>query len=240
METEFIFWRHATSVGIQVEEICGGEDKSAALWKEMALQVFGENGGDRYREIGHTQSGTPLLADVQQRISVSHTRHFMVIAMLPRTPEADLQTFSFRTAMGIDCEPADRAQTLRVADRVMTPAEITLAAAYAEALTQGDAHHAPMEAEAARIEAAVLAWTIKEALYKAALTPGLDFRTHLEICAMPEICGNPLVRNPRCGSARIHFPDGRTSVEMELFSYLSEGHVVTLAYSPKCAKFSRG
>ncbi len=57
---------------------------------------------------------------------------------------------------------------------------------------------------------------------------------------MPEICGNPLVRNPRCGSAWIHFPDGRTSVEMELFSYLSEGHVVTLAYSPKCAKFSRG
>lgn len=240
METEFIFWRHATSAGIQVEEICGGEDKSAALWKVMALQVFGENGGDRYREIEHAESGAPLLADVQQRISVSHTRHFMVIAMLPRTPEADLTAFALRTAMGIDCESTDRAQTLRVADRVMTPEELSLTAGYAASLCQGDAHHAPMPEEEARVMASVLAWTIKEALYKAALTPGLDFRTHLQICSMPEICGNPLVRNPRYGSARIHFPDGRPSADMELFSYLSEGHVVTLAYSPKCAKFSRG
>ena len=239
METEFIFWRHATSAGIQVEEICGGEDKSARLWKAMALQVFGENGSDRFRTISHQESGAPLLDDSAQRISVSHTAHFMVIAMLPRTPEADLTQFGLRTAMGVDCEPADRAQTLRVADRVMSAPELQLVEEYAAALQAGDAHHPPMLEEEARVLANVLAWTIKEALYKAALTPGLDFRTALVIDTLPEICGHPLVKSPRYGSGRIILPDGGEEVQMELFSYMSEGHVVTLAYSPKCAKFSR-
>ena len=238
METEFIFWRHATSAGIQVEEICGGEDKSARLWKAMALQVFGENGGERYREIGHYESGAPFMEDSQQRVSISHTGHFMVIAMLPRTPEADLERFSLRTAMGVDCEPIDREQTLRVADRFMSASELELTEAYAGQLMAGDAHHAPMEEAQARVAATVLGWTIKEALYKAALTPGLDFRTCLRIESMPEICGNPLVRGFQAGRGRIIFPDGEVC-EMSLFSYLSENHVVTLAYSPKCAKFAR-
>lgn len=239
METEFIFWRHDTSAGIRVEEICGGEDKSAKLWKVMALQVFGENGGDRFREIGHMESGAPILEDSEQRISISHTPHFMVIAFLPRTPEADLSCFSTRTALGIDCEMADRSQTLRVADRVMCPEELELTAAYVAALRQGDAHHKPMEKEEAEVLANVLAWTVKEALYKAALTPGLDFRTALRIKSLPEICNMPMAGNPRYGSAEIEFPDGQRA-PMELFSYMSEGHVVTLAYSPKCAKFRKG
>lgn len=238
METEFIFWRHDTSVGIRIEEICGGEDKSTKLWKAMALQVFGENGGDRFREISHLESGAPLLDDTHQRISISHTQHFMVIAMLPRTPEADLEQFSPRTAMGIDCEPAHRKQVLRVVDRVMSPEELEVARAYAVSLQEGDAHHAPMTAEDAEVTAFVLAWTIKEALYKAALIPGLDFRKHLIITSLPEICNNPLVRSAKIGKGRIVFPD-LSDVEMDIFSYMSEGHIVTLAYSPKCAKFKR-
>ena len=239
METEFIFWRHDTSAGIRVEEICGGEDKSAKLWKVMALQVFGENGGDRFRELDHMESGAPLLVDSGQRISISHTPHFMVIAFLPRTPEASLETFSVRTAMGIDCEPADRAQVLRVADRVLSEDEIKLVGQYAARLEEGDAHHEPLPAEEASVRANVLAWTVKEALYKAALTPGLDFRTQLHIEALPEICGHPLVKNPRYGKAVLHMGSEIGDVEMELFSYLSEDHIVTLAYSPKCAKFKR-
>lgn len=238
METEFIFWRHATSAGIRVEEICGGEDKSARLWKVMALQVFGENGGDRFREIVHTDSGAPLLEDSDRRISVSHTPHFMVIAMLPRTPEADLTHFAPRTAMGIDCEKIDRAQVLRVADRFLTPDELRLTDEYAAQLQRGDAHHAPMDEDAAKVAASVLAWTIKEALYKAALRSGIDFRENLRIDSFPEICGDPMADSPRYGKGRILAADA-PDLEMTLFSYLSEAHVVTLAYSPKCAKFSR-
>ncbi|MDE6010097.1 MAG: 4'-phosphopantetheinyl transferase superfamily protein [Muribaculaceae bacterium] len=238
METEFVFWRHDTSAGIRVEEICGGEDKSVRLWKAMALQVFGENGGDRFREITHLESGAPLLEDTEQRISVSHTPHFMVIAMLPRTPEADLGRFSPRTAMGIDCEPEGRAQVLRVAERVMTPEEMRLTEEYARSLQEGSGHTGTMEEEQAKVTAYVLAWTVKEALYKAALTPGLDFRTALVIEKLPGICENPFVRNPRYGVAAILFPD-YSEANMELFSYRSEGHIVTIAYSPKCAKFKK-
>lgn len=54
--------------------------------------------------------------------------------------------------VGIDVE-TDRAQLARVAPRVLSPDELTC---YSDSL--------------------VKAWTLKEALYKAALTPGLDFR----------------------------------------------------------------
>lgn len=54
--------------------------------------------------------------------------------------------------VGVDVE-TDRAQLARVAPRVLSPDELRC---YADCL--------------------VKAWTLKEALYKAALTPGLDFR----------------------------------------------------------------
>lgn len=238
METEFVFWGHETSVGVNVEEICGGEDKSARLWKTMALQVFGENGKDRFRTISHTETGAPLLTDSEQRISISHTPHFMVIAMLPRTPEADLEKFSFRTAMGIDCERKDREQVLKVADRVLSSAESVLVGEYASTLEAGDTHHPPMATEEAKIRAHVLSWTIKEALYKAALTPGLDFREQLTILSMPEICGHPTIRNPKLGKGIIKIDENR-EVEMNLFSYMSEEHVVTIALSPKCATYHK-
>lgn len=261
METEFIYWKHSTSAGVMVEEICGGEDKSAKLWKAMALQVYGENGGDRFREIGHYVSGAPYLEDSDQRISVTHTQHFMAIASLPRTPEVDLGSFNLRTAMGIDAEKSDREQVLKVADRVMTEDEIAIVDEYALQLQKGDRHHAPLEEKIAKVRAYVLAWTIKEALYKAALIEGLDFRKNLKIKSLPEICGFPLASNPRYGSAmilRASTADAKSSadlssessavssmgssagpaaVEMKLFSYESEGHIVTIACSPKAAKF---
>ena len=238
METEFIFWRHDTPAGIRVEEISGGEDKSDKLWKIMAHQVFGENGGNRYREIGHFDGGAPYLDDEPQRISISHTRHFMVIAFLPRTPEAGLDEFNLRTAMGIDTERIDRGQVLRIADRFLSPEESELVARYADSLTAGSDHHPAMEAGQAAVCANILAWTVKEALFKAALTEGLDFREKLRIITLPEICNTPMVKDPGYGKAEIILPDS-APIAMELFSYISEGHIVTLAYSPKCAKFRK-
>lgn len=250
MQSEFISWRHPTSVGINVEEITGGDDKSGAVRKAMALQVFGENGGDRFREITHASSGAPLLADSAQRISVTHTPRLLAVALLPRTPEADLTDFSIRTAMGIDAEMHDRAQVLNVAPRIMTPGEISLAEEEALQFEKGDAHHQPMQEEPARIRAFILAWTIKEALYKAALQEGMDFKEDLRIERLPEICSFPTVPSPRTGKGyilRAVDPGGgdpgekkrKERIEMDLFSYESENHIVTLAYSPKCAKFQK-
>ncbi len=236
METEFIYWRHDTSAGVRVEELSGGEDKSPRLWKILALQVFGENGMDRYREIGHFPSGAPYLEDSDQRISVSHTPRFMVVASLPRTPESHLEDFNLRTAMGIDVEKADRDQARRVAGRVMSEEELSLMKDYASGLTTPNGKLTPEEAET---RSAVLAWTIKEALYKAALEDEIDFRKNLTIKSFPEICRHPLVKNPHYGEAFILRSDSDKPIEMRLFSYMSEGHIVTIALSLKCATFKK-
>ena len=69
METEFIYWRHHTLPGIKVEEICGGENRPMSLWREMAYQVYSENGREVYREIGHFRNGAPFLIGENGRIS---------------------------------------------------------------------------------------------------------------------------------------------------------------------------
>ncbi|MDE6271500.1 MAG: 4'-phosphopantetheinyl transferase superfamily protein [Muribaculaceae bacterium] len=239
MTTEFIYWRHDTSVGVRVEELSGCEDKSPKLWKILALQVFGENGGERYREVGHYPSGAPYLEDSVQRISISHTPHFMVVASLPRTPEAHLDEFNTRTAMGIDTEKSDREQALNVAARVMNEAEIELMDSFAYDLSQGSSQRPAIPEKTAKIRSAVLAWTIKEALYKAALEEGIDFKNNLRILKFPEICSGPLVKSPILGHAEIDLEGIPGPIEMKLFSYLSEGHIVTIALSSKCATFKK-
>lgn len=64
--------------------------------------------------------------------------------------------------VGVDVE-TDRAQLLRVAGRVMSAEEVGY---YSGSL--------------------VKAWTLKEALYKAALTPGLDFRRDIRLPLTPD------------------------------------------------------
>lgn len=64
------------------------------------------------------------------------------------------------TQIGIDIEEP-RPQLERVAPRVLSAAEMAIYAPVCEGLLQ--------------------AWTLKEALYKAALTPGLDFRADIHI-----------------------------------------------------------
>lgn len=213
METEFIYWRHRTPIGIKVEEVCGAENRSGKIWREMAMQVYQENGKDGYREVGHYSDGAPFLAGDESRISISHTDGLLVVATLPRTPEADLSVFSPRTAMGIDCEREDREQTLRVRDKFLSEREKELVA-------EDD------------VKGNVLAWTCKEALYKSARIPGIDFKENIRILSLPVI--EPM----STGLAEIVGEDGKI-IEMNLYSYLSEGCIVTIAYSPKCAKFMK-
>ena len=105
METDFIYWRHLTPVGIKVEEITGREDKSGLVWLDMARQIYCENGRDGvFRAVLHLDSGVPLLDGEQTRISVTHTDGLLAVASLPKTPEADLREFSLRTSLGIDAE----------------------------------------------------------------------------------------------------------------------------------------
>lgn len=222
METEFIYWRHHTLPGIKVEEICGGDDKPSGVWLEMAYQVYSENGKEVYREIGHFHNGAPFLAGENSRISISHAGRFLVVATLPATPEVDLSEFSERAAMGVDAEASDRAQVLRVRDRFLAEREL-------EIIPAND------------VFMNVLAWTCKEALYKAAFREGLDIRREIEIVSLPKI--GPAVPvydkeefDPiRTGEGVVTVAGNK--IKFVLYSYESEGRIVTLAFSPKCAKF---
>jgi len=236
METEFIYWRHPTPVGIKVEEISGMENKSGKLWRDMAMQIYCENGVDGFREIGHFANGAPFLFGLTSRISITHTAHLLAVATLPKTPEANLSQFAPRTAMGIDAERLDREQVLRVRDKFLSDEE--------KAIVSEDS-----------LEANIIAWTSKDALYKAAMTEGLDFRNDITIKSLPAIdrqMNLPGAPAPVIGKAQVLVADMRNHqdespateirkevVEMELYSYESEGCCVTIAYSPKCAKFGR-
>lgn len=213
METEFIYYRHRTPVGVKVEEVSGGEDRSGAVWRAIAMQVYCENGRDgQYRAIDHAPSGAPLLEPGHARVSVTHTSHLLVVATLPDTPDIDLEAFDPRTALGVDAEKVDREQVLRVRERFLSEEE--------RALVPAD-----------EVEKHIAAWTAKEALWKAALTPGLDMQTDIHITRLPD----PRSESSR-GAATVSIP-GHGDVEFTLYSYLTDGCMVTLALTPQTVTF---
>ena len=227
METEFIYWRHPSIPGIKIEEVCGGEDKSGRLWREMAYQLYCENGKESYREIGHYHNGAPFLFGEESRISITHTDRFLAVATLPPTPEVDLGEFSRRAAVGIDAERADREQVLKVRDRFLSDEELKMI-------------------PADDLRANIIAWTAKEAAYKALFQEGIDFRKDIIIEKMPGVSPAVPIYDKKefpeiiFGKARCLRGENREEdIDLTLFTYESEGNIVTLAYSPQCAKFSK-
>ena len=234
IKMEFIYWRHPTVPGIKVEEVTGGECYKGNLWLEMARQVYCENGREEYREIGHYKNGSPFLYNYGGRISLTHCDGMLAVATLPATPEVDLTLFSERAALGIDAERADRAQVLRIRQKFLSEAELAMV-------------------PADDIEANVLLWTVKEAAYKAMLTDGLDFASQIHIVRIPTLASP----TPVFDSKEFGLPAGVTSLpdnfigkvvvhrgelgqtELLIYSYRSDEHIVTLAYSPRCAKFGK-
>lgn len=240
MDTEFIFWRHDTTPGIKVEEISGGALRRQTLWLQMARQLFGEYGKERFREILHLDSGAPILDNSDCRISVTHTDHFMAVAFLPPTPECRLTNYNSRTALGIDSEHRLRRQVLKVIRRVASDSELKLAASEAGiefekilGLLDSDSDQVP-ESFLVR---AVLIWTIKEAAFKAALSKGIDFIHDIKIHSLPSISPHPLSKKSKVGDVSVYVGEEREERRFNLFSYLSEENVVTLAYSPQSAKY---
>lgn len=213
METEFIYYRHTTPVGIKIEEITGYEQKSGRIWCELAKQVYCENGSKGYRFLDHYPSGVPFLEGESTRISISHTKHILVVATLPSTPEVDLSTFNTRTALGVDVEEKGREQVLKIRDKFLSQDELNL-------IADDD------------IESNIIAWTAKEALYKAALIEGLEFKTRIHITSLPQ------PGNTNSGAATV-IDNDNNAIEFKLYSYESEGYIITIAYSPKCATFKK-
>ncbi len=229
---DFIYWRHPTIPGIKVEEITGGEYYKGKVWLDMARQVYCENGREAYREIGHFKNGAPFLYGETARISITHCDGLFAVATLPSTPEVELDSFSARAALGIDAERADRKQVLRIRERFLSSAELSLVPEDDLCLN-------------------VLAWTVKEAAYKAALTEGLDFRENIRIVRMPLLAPPVPVFDPKeygLPATTKVLPENYfgevvivadEDLPMRLYSYMSDDFIVTLCYSPRCAKFGK-
>lgn len=234
MEQDFIYWRHPSLPGIKIEEISGGERYTGSTWLDMAYQIYCENGKESYRDIGHFKNGAPFLYNSNARISISHCKGLLVIATLPDTPEVNLSEYTDRAAMGIDAERYDRAQAAKLRSRYLNEDELHMIAAE-------------------DIEGNVMAWTIKEAVYKAGLVTGIDFRKDIKIERFPKPGPAVPIYNPKefdyDGSGRGFTDDyyGRailtTSQGEEhtfiLYSYRSDDFIITIAYSPRSARFSK-
>lgn len=229
---EFIYWRHPSVPGIKIEEISGGDHYSGNTWREMAKQLYGENGRDEYREIGHYHNGSPFLYGDNSRISLTHCKGLLVVATLPSTPEINLAEFNPHTCMGVDAERMDRKQVLEIRERFLNDSEL-------QKIRPDD------------IRANIHAWTIKEAAYKAMLTPGLDLRKQI-IIETPGSIGpatpvfDPLEyglpKNQKnlpdefFGEVRI-ISDEERVFRMKSYSWESDECIVTLCYSPECIRF---
>lgn len=213
MDFDLIYDRRITPPGIKIETISGGGALSAAVRKALARQVWCENGKEGYRAMDHLPQGAPIIEGEDMRISVTHTPELFIVASLPRTPETDLGEFALRTALGVDAEVVSREQVMRIRDRFLNAGELQLI---------------PDD-----LRSTLLAWTAKEAAYKAALAPGMDWREQILITELPD------PQTGAQGKVAIRRTPDAEPIELDLYSEESEGHYITLAYSPKCATYKK-
>lgn len=227
---EFIYERVKAPCGVAVELIYGADDKSAKVWKLFAMQILSESEGD-YRAITHLENGAPLLDGTPQRISISHTSHFLAMASLPKTPDMNLEEVNERTAMGIDIEKSDRAQVLKIKEKFLSDEEFGLLPSVEKV----------EDATVEEIKSHILAWTCKEALYKSVMGNSSDWKNDYTILSLPQIASNIKEATPeKYGAATISLHNPDKVINMQLSSWEAEGHVLTLAFSPKIAKFPVG
>lgn len=218
---EFVTWHHKTPIGVKVDEVFGMDNKSGKVWTELARQIFSEQSDHYYRIIEHWNNGVPYMEGYPGRISVTHTDHFFAVALLPKTPEENLEIFNSRTAMGIDAESLSRSQVLKVRSKFLSHSEM-------EMVNEKD------------ITENIIAWTCKEALYKAAITPGLDFVNSIILEKLPAIANDNTPKEEIIlGKAKVIFPEGSLipAVDFKLYSYESYGCCITIAISMKCVVF---
>ncbi len=222
---EFMYEKAVAPCGVAIEMIYGADEKSPKVWKLFAMQIFSEAEGD-YRSIGHFANGAPYLEGIPQRISLSHTPHFLVVASLPKTPDIELSEVNPRTAIGIDIEKSDRAQVLKVREKFLSEAELSLLPAI------DDIEKATAEV----IEKYILAWTCKEAIFKAAMGEASDWKGDYRIISLPQIASELCkATSEKYGKGIVTTED--VDMELMLSSWRAEGHVVTLAFSGKIAKY---
>lgn len=200
METSFIYERKKLQPGLKVEEITGGEDRSGKVWRALALQIYCENGRNDYRELGHFASGAPFLYNADEKISISHTDRLLVVATIPARTESNLSDFDPEAFIGVDAERADREKVMQLRNRFLSEEELKVVPD--------------------TLEANLTAWTCKEAMLKASLTPGINWHHDLIILRLP-LPGSP-------GEGLMRLPSGQYPCMLD--TYRTADYIVTLCH----------
>ena len=198
---DFIYERRRLPIGVKVEEVTGGGRYKGRVWLEIARQIYCENGKDGYRELGHFASGAPFLYGADERISISHTEGCLVVATKAVAPDTDLREFTPNAALGVDVERSDREKVAALRERFLTDRELK-------------------DVVPDTLEASIIAWTCKEAMLKAVMDPAIDWHHAIEIKKLPTLSeeGRGVVSR------------GDESLEFRLYTYRSEGYIITVAY----------
>lgn len=208
---DFIYERVRTPGHIKIETVTGGEHYKGKVWREIARQIYCENGRDGYREIGHFASGAPFLYGEDERISISHTEGCLVVATIKTPADANLTEFSPETALGVDVERADREQVIKLRERFLSEDELKLI-------------------DAEDIEKNILAWTCKEAMLKAGMDAAIDWHHSIRFERLPSLLcdleGNQQSAESE-GFGRIILPGGE--YKMTLRSYRHGPFIITTA-----------
>lgn len=222
METDYIFQRIQGPAGIEIELVGGCEGRTGKVWLALARQVWTENTPEgAYRAIEHNEQGAPLLvADKPelclQRISVSHCSGLLAVASLPalQSGEEALRAFVPEIALGVDVEPVDRAQVLRVREKFLSTRELEMVAEES-------------------VEENMLAWTCKEALLKAGMDPAVEICAALRIDRLPRPVaeGTRPCRDEDMGHGAVRgLPLRLASYRVKFPSVSGKGFFLTLAF----------
>lgn len=195
---DYIYERFKTPEGVKIEAVTGGSRYSGKVWREIAMQIYCENGKDDYRNIGHFPSGAPFIYGEDERISVSHTDGCLVVATIPVAPDSSLGEFSPATALGVDVEKADRGKAVELRARFLNESELS-------------------QIPADSVEDNIIAWTAKEAMLKAFMKPNIDWKNNIVITR------SPAPDSPGKGFVK----DGDLTVEFNLYTLAYEGYFIT-------------
>lgn len=202
---DYIYERKWLPGGVKLEEVTGGSHYKGKVWREIAIQIYCENGKNGYREIGHYPSGAPFLyGEDEERISISHTDGCLAVATIKIPAETNPAVFSPETALGIDVERADREKVIGLRERFLTEEELKLV-------------------DKDSVEANVIAWTCKEAMLKAGMDPAIDWHHDIIITSLPS--------PTETGAGHIRLKG--TVFSFTLVTRRSEDFVITVAVTPE-------
>ena len=201
---DFIYERFKTAAGVKLEVVTGGNHYKGNVWRQIALQVYCENGKEDYRDIGHFKSGAPFIYGEDARISMSHTDGCLVVATIPVSPDTNLSEFSPAAALGVDVENANREKVVKLRERFLTEPELKII---------------PAES----LEANITAWTCKEAMLKAGMDSSINWHSDIIITALP--------RYDLPGAGYINLDGVRHDFQLHTIPY--ENFIISVARTPQ-------